>query len=41
MVRNCEFAGLLLQKASQDEYAVDKLMESPDSPDEIIGFHAQ
>ncbi len=36
-----ELAELLLQKAEQDEFALDKLIPDPDSPDEIIGFHAQ
>ncbi len=36
-----EMALLLLRKASQDEFAVRKLMDDPDAPDEIIGFHAQ
>jgi HEPN domain-containing protein len=36
-----ELAELLLRKAEQDEFAMDKLIPDPDSPDEIIGFHAQ
>jgi len=31
----------LLEKASQDELVVDRLMTFPDSPPEIIGFHLQ
>ena len=34
-------AELLLRKAAQDEYAIHKLIDDPDAPDEIIGFHAQ
>jgi len=41
MRRSRELAELLLQKAEQDEFALDKLIPDPDSPDEIIGFHAQ
>jgi HEPN domain-containing protein len=36
-----ELAELLLRKAEQDEFALDKLIPDLDSPDEIIGFHAQ
>ena len=36
-----ELAELLLRKAEQDEFALDKLIPDPKSPDEIIGFHAQ
>ncbi len=36
-----KLAQLLLRKAAQDEYVVLKLIEHPESPDEIIGFHAQ
>ena len=36
-----ELAELLLRKAEQDEFALDKLIPDPNSPDEIIGFHAQ
>ncbi len=32
---------MLLRKASQDEFTVNKLLPDPQSPDEIIGFHAQ
>jgi len=41
MRRSRELAELLLQKAQQGEFALDKLMPDLDSPDEIIGFHAQ
>lgn len=40
-MRSRELAELLLRKARQDEFAMDKLMPDPDSPDELIGFHAQ
>jgi HEPN domain-containing protein len=36
-----EHAELLLHKAQQDEFALEKLIPDPGSPDEIIGFHAQ
>jgi len=36
-----ELADVLLRKAEQDEFALDKLIPDPNSPDEIIGFHAQ
>lgn len=36
-----EHAQLLLRKAAHDEYAVNRLGEDPDAPDELIGFHAQ
>lgn len=36
-----EHAQLLLRKASQDEYVLDKLLDDPAAPDEAIGFHAQ
>ena len=41
MRRSRELAELLLQKAQQGEFALDKLMPDLDSPDEITGFHAQ
>jgi HEPN domain-containing protein len=36
-----EHAELLLRKAAQDEFTVEKLFPDPASPDEVIGFHAQ
>jgi len=36
-----EQAELLLRKARQDEFALEKLINDPASPDEILGFHAQ
>jgi len=36
-----ERAELLLRKAAQDEFALAKLVSDPESPDELIGFHAQ
>jgi len=36
-----EHAALLLKKAAQDQFTVEKLLPDPESPDEIIGFHAQ
>jgi HEPN domain-containing protein len=32
---------VLLRKAEQDEYVVDRLIALSDSPDEVIGFHLQ
>jgi len=32
---------LLLAKAAQDEYVLDKLLDDPDAPLEVFGFHAQ
>lgn len=40
-MRSREFAQLLSRKAKQDEFTMEKLIPDPDSPDEIIGFHAQ
>jgi HEPN domain-containing protein len=40
-MRQREHAELLLHKAQQDEFALEKLIPDPASPDEIIGFHAQ
>ena len=36
-----EHAELLLRKAAQDEFTARKLVPDPESPDEVIGFHAQ
>jgi HEPN domain-containing protein len=36
-----EMAQLLVLKAAQDEFTVRKLIDDPESPDEVIGFHAQ
>jgi HEPN domain-containing protein len=36
-----EHAALLLRKAAQDEFTVEKLSPDPAAPDEVIGFHAQ
>lgn len=32
---------LLLSKAAQDEYVLDKFLLDPDAPTEVFGFHAQ
>ena len=32
---------LLLKKAEQDEYVLEKLLDDPGAPIEIFGFHAQ
>jgi HEPN domain-containing protein len=34
-------AGVLLKKAEQDRYVMDRLLADPAVPDEAIGFHAQ
>jgi HEPN domain-containing protein len=36
-----EYAELLLRKAAHDEYAVERLADDAQAPDEVIGFHAQ
>ncbi len=36
-----EFAILLYRKALEDQFTVEKLLPDPDSPDDVIGFHAQ
>ena len=36
-----KLANLLVRKAAQDEYVVAKLIDDPDSPDEVVGFHVQ
>ena len=38
-MRSREHAELLLRKAAQDEFVVEKLSFDPASPDEVIGFH--
>jgi HEPN domain-containing protein len=40
-MRSREHAELLLRKASQDIYVLEKLSADPATPDEILGFHAQ
>lgn len=40
-MRNRERASVLMRKAKEDEFAVEKLLPDPASSDEIIGFHAQ
>jgi hypothetical protein len=36
-----QHVALLLAKAAQDEYVLDKLLDDPDAPLEVFGFHAQ
>jgi hypothetical protein len=36
-----EYAGLLLRKASQDEFVLGKLLQDAAAPDEVLGFHGQ
>jgi len=32
---------ILIEKAAEDKYALDRLIGDPDAPDSILGFHAQ
>jgi HEPN domain-containing protein len=36
-----EHAELLLRKAAQDEYLLDRMLDDPAAPTEAFGFHAQ
>jgi HEPN domain-containing protein len=40
-MQSVKLATLLLQKAMQDQYVMNRLVEDPSAPDETIGFHAQ
>ncbi|MFZ1935308.1 MAG: HEPN domain-containing protein [Thermoguttaceae bacterium] len=40
-MQSAELARLLLRKAKQDQYALNRLLDDPAAPDEVIGFHAQ
>jgi len=40
-MRSRELAEMLLRKARQGEFALEKLAPDPAPPDEVIGFHAQ
>ena len=40
-MRSREHAEILLRKASQDIYVLERLSPDPATPDEILGFHAQ
>ncbi len=40
-MRSRELADILLRKANQDQFTLEKLFPDPASPDEVIGFHAQ
>jgi HEPN domain-containing protein len=40
-MRSREHAALLLRKAKQDQFTIEKLLPDPASPDDVIGFHAQ
>jgi HEPN domain-containing protein len=40
-MQSAELAKLLLQKAEQDRYAMNRLLDDPAAPDEVVGFHAQ
>jgi HEPN domain-containing protein len=37
----CELALLLVSKAEGDESILDRLLDDPDVPDDVLGFHAQ
>jgi len=36
-----EQVALLLSKAAEDEYVLDRLLDDKDAPDSVYGFHAQ
>ena len=40
-MRSREHAENLLEKATQDAYTVGLMLPDPNSPDDVIGFHAQ
>jgi HEPN domain-containing protein len=40
-MQSAKLAKLLLQKAEQDRYVMNRLVDDPSAPDEVIGFHAQ
>ena len=40
-MQSANLAKLLLQKAEQDRYAMNCLLDDPAAPDEVVGFHAQ
>ncbi len=40
-MRSHELARLLIDKALEDEYAMNRLIDDPQAADEIVGFHAQ
>jgi HEPN domain-containing protein len=40
-MQSVKLAKLLLEKAEQDRYVVDRLLEDSSAPDEVVGFHAQ
>lgn len=41
MNRSHEHARMLLEKAGEDQYVLERLIDDPGSPDAAIGFHAQ
>jgi len=41
MMKSREHARLLLAKAHEDLYVLNRLVDDTDSPDAVIGFHAQ
>lgn len=40
-MRNREHAEILLRKADQDIFVLERLIGDPAAPDEILGFHVQ
>jgi hypothetical protein len=40
-MQSAKLAQLLVAKGRQDQYAMDRLLDDPSAPDEVIGFHAQ
>jgi HEPN domain-containing protein len=40
-MRSRDHAEVLLRKAKEDEFTIEKLTPDPASPDEVIGFHPQ
>ena len=41
MMKSREHARGLLAKANEDLYVLERLVDDADSPDAVIGFHAQ
>jgi HEPN domain-containing protein len=40
-MQSAKLATLLLRKAKQDQYVINRFLGDASAPDEIIGFHAQ
>jgi HEPN domain-containing protein len=41
MPAELEQVALLLAKAAEDEYVLDRLVDDPEAPESVFGFHAQ